>query len=110
MYLPLRFPLASLLLLMLVVCNADAANPSRPFKGVGIGETMFVPHPTLPAPFVLLQAKEVGNYTHFGRATIITMSGDFNPDTGTLTNGKSVTTAADGSMANATWSDSGPSS
>ena len=100
--------LASLVLLLLsVVCDANAggrARPSRTFRGVGIGTTVLSPHPTLPFPILLFQAREVGNYTHFGKSTIITTSGDFNTETGKFENGKSVATAADRSTANATWS------
>jgi hypothetical protein len=103
MYLRTRICLAVLLTLTFV-CNADAANPFRPFKGFGLAESMVAPHPTLPPPMLLFTAREIGNYTHFGKGTLITMSGDFDPIAGTLVNGKSVAIAADGSTANATWS------
>ena len=90
-----------------VVSNVDAGNPIRPFKGAGIGVTTVSRHPTLPEPYLLLQAVEKGNYTHFGRAVVITMSADFNPVQGTVENGRSVATAADGSTANAQWSAQG---
>ena len=84
--------------------NANGpARPFRPYKGVGIAQTSLVPHPTRPAPWLLFTATEIGQYTHMGRATVVTMKADFNPLAVAVENGVSAATAADKSKAFSTW-------